>query len=45
MNHREYVRLMNVIATLHHDNDYEYLKNILNELMGYDELAKDAETL
>jgi hypothetical protein len=31
---------MNVIATLHHDNDYEYLKNILNELMGYDELAK-----
>ena len=40
MNHREYVRLMNVIATLHHDNDYEYLKNILNELMGYDELAK-----
>ena len=37
MNHKEYVRMMNVIDTLHHDNDYEYLKGILNELMGYRE--------
>ena len=36
MNHKEYVRLMNVVATLHHDNDYEYLKDILNQMMGYE---------
>ena len=36
MNHREYVRLMNVIATLHNDSDYEILERIMNELMGLD---------
>ena len=37
MNHKEYVRLMNAISTLNHYNDYEYLRGILNELMGYTE--------
>lgn len=39
MNHEEYVKLMRVVRTLHHHNDYEILRNMLNELMGYDKLA------
>ena len=36
MNHKEYIKLMKVIATLQHDNDYEFLKDILNQIMGYE---------